>query len=147
MCLPNLKNLTFPLTNFSPNYPPINIPFLFEKLQICPNWVLFTMIASKYTQFFFFFFFDLGSFISDRNPPIAIPNFAKKHSKRQAHIPIPCQCENPPVSFSHSWSMGVHDRGRVDQRVQNAFQMETKRQKIVKRRSKWKGWEQNEKRV
>ena len=51
----------------------------------------FTIICSKYTQFL-----NLGSFISDENPPIAIPNFAKKHPKRQAHISIPCQCENPP---------------------------------------------------
>ena len=29
-------------------------------------------------------------------PPIVIPNFAKKYPKRQAHIRIPCQCENPP---------------------------------------------------
>ena len=39
---------------------------------------------------------NLGSFVSDENPPIAIPNFAKKYPKRQAHIRIPCQCENPP---------------------------------------------------
>ena len=39
---------------------------------------------------------NLGSFISDKNPPIAIPNFAKQHLKRQAHTCIPCQCENPP---------------------------------------------------
>ena len=29
---------------------------------------------------------NLGSFVSDENPPIAIPNFAKKCPKRQAHI-------------------------------------------------------------
>ena len=45
----------------------------------------------KYTQFF-----NLGSFVSDENPPITILNFAKKRPKRQAHIRIPCQCENPP---------------------------------------------------
>ena len=41
---------------------------------------------------------NLGSFVSDENPPIArpIPNFAKKCPKRQAHIRIPSQCENPP---------------------------------------------------
>ena len=39
---------------------------------------------------------NLGSFVSDENPPIAIPNFAKKCPKRQAHIRMPCQCENPP---------------------------------------------------
>ena len=39
---------------------------------------------------------NLGSFVSDENPPITIPNFVKKHPKRQAHICIPCQCENPP---------------------------------------------------
>ena len=39
---------------------------------------------------------NLGSFVSDENPPIAIPNFAKRCPKRQAHIRIPCQCKNPP---------------------------------------------------
>ena len=32
---------------------------------------------------------------SSENLPIAIPNFAKKHPKRQAHECIPSQCENP----------------------------------------------------
>ena len=50
MCLPNLENFTF-YTNFLPNYPPISIPFMIEKHTICPNWVLFTIICSKYTQF------------------------------------------------------------------------------------------------
>ena len=39
---------------------------------------------------------NLGSFVSDENPPIAIPNFTKRCPKRQAHIRKPCQCENPP---------------------------------------------------
>ena len=43
---------------------------------------------------------NLGSFVSDENPPIAIPNFAKKCPKRQAHIHIPCQCENPPPGLT-----------------------------------------------
>ena len=29
-----------------------------------------------------------------KNLPITIPNFTKKHPKRQAHVCIPCQCEN-----------------------------------------------------
>ena len=65
-------------TNFLPNFPPISIPFSKEKHSI---WI------------------KLGAFyniVSDENPPIAIPNFAKKCPKRQAHIRIPCQCENPP---------------------------------------------------
>ena len=32
-------------------------------------------------------------------PLIAIPKFAKKHPKRQAHIHIPCQRENPPPAI------------------------------------------------
>ena len=60
--------------------------------------------------FFFFFFFNLGSFVSDENPPIAIPNFMKKHLWRQAHIRMsmwePPTCTNhlfwPLVNFSYS---------------------------------------------
>ena len=51
-----LRKSYFLYTNFLPNYPPINIPFL-----------------------------TLGSFVSDENPPIAIQNFAKKRPERQAH--------------------------------------------------------------
>ena len=36
-----------------------------------------------------------------KTPPIAIPNFAKKCPKRQAHIRIPCQCENPPGNIRY----------------------------------------------
>ena len=129
-----LRKFDFPLTNFSPNYPPINIPFLFEKPQFCPNWVLFAMIASKYTQFFF----NLGSlFLMETHQSLF--QILQKSTVKGRHIYLyHVNVRTPPVSFSHSRSMGVHDRGRVDQRVQNAFQMETKRQKIVKRRSKWK---------
>ena len=94
MCLPNLKKSDFLYTNFSPNYPPIGVPFSIEKHLILPKLgAFYHIICSKYTQFL-----NLGSFVSDENPPIAIPNFAKKHPKRQAHRPIriPCQCESPP---------------------------------------------------
>ena len=40
-------------------------------------------------------------------PPDRYTNFAKKHPKRQAHIGIPCQCENlpgcTPLSCSPTW--------------------------------------------
>ena len=70
------QKFDFLYSNFLPNYPPISIPFLIEKHPICPNWVLFTIICSKYTQFL-----NLGSFVSDENPPIAIPNFVKSTPK------------------------------------------------------------------
>ena len=61
------QKLDFLYTNFSHNYPPISIPFLKESTQNTP------------------YLCNLGSFISDENPLIAIPNFAKK---RQAHIQV-----------------------------------------------------------
>ena len=91
MCLPNLENLTFSIPIFRSITHPIVYHFQKKSTQFCQNWVLFTIICSKYTQFL-----NLGSFVSVEDPPIAIPNFAKRHLKRQAHIRIPCQCEDPP---------------------------------------------------
>ena len=53
-----------------------------------------TIICSKYTQFL-----NLGFFVSVEDPPIAIPNLAKRILKRQAHKHIPCQCEDPPRAW------------------------------------------------
>ena len=77
MCLPNLENLTFSLYQFFAKLPKPHL-----------DWVVFTIVCSKYNQFL-----TLGSFY--KNPQIAIPNFAKEHPKRQAHIRImlTCQCE------------------------------------------------------
>ena len=42
----------FLYTNFLPNFPPISIPFSKGSTQFWPNWVLFTIICPKYTQFY-----------------------------------------------------------------------------------------------
>ena len=87
----------FLYTNFLSNLPPSVYHFQKKSTQFCPNWALFTIICQSSLC-------SLGSIISDENPPIAIPNFAKKHPKRQAHMRIPCQCENHPQDFS-SWRL------------------------------------------
>ena len=79
-------------TNFLHNFPPIDIPFSREKHPILTKLGVFLRYLAQNTPNLC----SLGSFISDEKPPIAIPNFAKKRPKRQAHIRIPCQCENPP---------------------------------------------------
>ena len=79
-------------TNFLLNFPPISVPFMKEKHPIWPNWVLFYNNLPQIHPNLC----NLGSFVSDENPRIAIPNFAKKRPKRQAHICIPCQCVNLP---------------------------------------------------
>ena len=94
MCLTNLKNLTFSI----PICCPITHPSVF-----------FTIICSKYTQFL-----NFGSFVSDENPPIAIPNFVKKHPKRQAHIHIyvyQANVRTPLPSASVAW--GGHFYSKV----------------------------------
>ena len=79
-------------TNFLPNFPPISTPFSKEKHPILTKLFAFTIICPEYTQFMLFgllpFWWPL--------PMIAIPNFVLKYPKRQAHIRISCQCENPP---------------------------------------------------
>ena len=70
------RKLDFLYTNFSPDYPPISILFSIEKHPILSKLDVFYNNLLK---------FNLGSFVSDENPPIAIPNFAKKRPKRQAH--------------------------------------------------------------
>ena len=92
MCLPDLENLTISIPIFCLICPPISIPFSKEKHPILTKLGAFYNIWPKIHPIFL----NLGCFISDEPPPIAIPNFTKKRPKRQAHIRIPCQCEDPP---------------------------------------------------
>ena len=53
--------------------------------------------------------------LSLMKPPIAIPNFAKKHPKRQAHIRTPSQCERTPQASSYlanGWTW-THQNGHI----------------------------------
>ena len=84
-------------TNFLPNFPPINIPFLKEKHPILTKLDTFYNIWPKIHPIYVIW--ALSSLM--KTPPIAIPNSTKKRPKRQAHIRIPCQCENPPGRFAH----------------------------------------------
>ena len=85
-------------TNFLPNFQPISIPFSKEKHPILTKLEAFYNNLPNVC--------NLGSFIFD-DPPITIPNFAKKRPKRQAHIRIPCQCEERPPALGWSQS-GEH---------------------------------------
>ena len=91
MCLPDLENLIFSIPIFCLISQPSVYHFQKTIIQFWPNWVLFTIICPKYTQFY-----NLGSFNSDENPLIAVPDFAKKRPKRQAHIRIPCHIPPSP---------------------------------------------------
>ena len=92
MCLLDLENLTISIPIFLPNFPPISIPFSKEKHPILIKLGAFYNNLPKIHPIYVIW----APFVSDENPPIAIPNFAKKCPKRQAHIRISCQCENPP---------------------------------------------------
>ena len=78
-------------SNFLPNFPPISIPFLKEKHPILIKLGAFYNNLPKIHPIYV-----IWAPSSLMKPPIAIPNFAKKCPKRQAHVRIPCQCENPP---------------------------------------------------
>ena len=90
MCLSNVENQTFSIPIFC--LIPTHQYTVFERKA--PN---FDQIGCFSQQFAHDTpnLCNLGSFVSDENLPIAIPNFAKKRPKRQVHIRIPCQCENP----------------------------------------------------
>ena len=78
-------------TKFLPNFPPISIPFLKEKHPILIKLGAFYNSLPKIHPIYV-----IWAPSSLMKPPIAIPNFAKKCPKRQAHIRIPCQCVSPP---------------------------------------------------
>ena len=82
----------FLYSNFMPNFPPISIPLSKEKHLILTKLSAFYNNLPKLHPNFVIW----APSVSNENPPIAIPNFAKKHPKRQVHIRIPCQCKNPP---------------------------------------------------
>ena len=84
-------------TNFLPNFPPISIPFSKEKH---PIWIKLGAFYKKFAQNTPNLC-NLGSFVSDENPPIAIPNFAKKRPKRQAHILYHVNVRTPRVLPCH----------------------------------------------
>ena len=92
ICLPDLENLTFSIPIFCPISHPSVYHLRKTSTQFWPNWVLFTKNCPKYTQFMWFGILRLWW---KEPPPITIPNFAKKHPKRQEHIRKPCQCETP----------------------------------------------------
>ena len=81
----------FPYTNFLPNFPLISIPFSKEKHPILNKLGAFYNNLPKIHTIY-----TIWAHSSLIKPPIAIPNFVKKRPKRQAHIRISCQCENPP---------------------------------------------------
>ena len=68
MCLLDLENLTFSIPVFRTITHQSVYHFWKKSTQFCSNWVFFNIICSKYNLFM-----QLGSFISDENPPIAIP--------------------------------------------------------------------------
>ena len=92
MCLPDLENLTISIPIFCQNFPPISIPFSEKKH---PIWIKLGAFYNNLPKIHPIYVIWAPSSLME-NPPIAIPNFAKRCPKRQAHIRIPCQCENPP---------------------------------------------------
>ena len=76
------RKSVFLYTDFLPNFPPISISFLKEKHPILATLGALFKFAQNTPNLC-----NLGSFVSDENPPIAIPKFVIKHPKRQAHRP------------------------------------------------------------
>ena len=74
------RKFDFLYTNCLPNYPPIGIPVSIDKQLILPKLAAFYNNLLKIHPIF-----EFGLFYLWWNPPIAKPNFAKKHTKRQPH--------------------------------------------------------------
>ena len=98
-------------TNLLPNFPPISIPFSKEKH---PIWIKLGVFYNNLPKIHPIYVIWAPPSLM-KTPPIAIPNFAKKCPKRQAHIRIPCRCENPPrlASYVH-FALKVHNQQLQD---------------------------------
>ena len=72
----------FLYTNFLPNFPPVSTPFLQEKHPILTNLGAFCNNLPKMHQIYVI----CAPSSLMKNPLTALPNFAKKCPKRQAHI-------------------------------------------------------------
>ena len=113
MCLLDLENPTFsiPILNLI-SYPSV-YHFRKKMTQFCPNWVLFTIFCLKYNQFL-----NFGSFVSDENPPIAIPNFEKKKNLKGRHIYVyQVNVRTPPPMYSISIGTLVHDESDLSWKI------------------------------
>ena len=86
-----LLNFYFRYTQSCPHLPPINIPFFFAKnTRFCYNWMLFTIICSKYTQFIKICFFHRDE------SPIAKPKSAKSAQKSRHIYVYHANVSTPP---------------------------------------------------
>ena len=89
----------------SHNYPPISIPFSKEKHQILLKLGSFCHNLLKIHPNLC----NLGSFISDENPPITLPNFVKiAYQKAGTYIGISYQCETPEEFSVHRDCFGAN---------------------------------------
>ena len=81
----------FLYTHFLPNFPPISIPFSKEKHPILTKLDAFYNNLPKIHPIYV-----IWAPLSLMKPPNRYTKFHEKSHKRQAHIRILCQCENPP---------------------------------------------------
>ena len=86
-------------TNFLPNFPPISIPFSKEKH---PIWIKLGAFYNNLPKIHPIYVIWAPS--SLMKTPRSLYQISRKSApKRQAHIRIPCQCENPPGGMTPSY--------------------------------------------
>ena len=105
---------------FFAQYPPTSVPFMIENHPTCPNWVFVTIFCSKHTQFL-----NLGSSVSDENPPIAIPNFMKKHLNRQAHYVCTMSIWELPRGTRNNTHQPLKESKKITQSTAPVLQMQS----------------------
>ena len=93
-----LWKFDFLYTNFLPNYPPISIPFSMKKHPVLPKLGAFYNNLLKIHKFLKIW--ALSSLM--KNPPIAVPNFAKKKKNPKGrHIYVYLVNLRTPPQFKH----------------------------------------------
>ena len=96
MFLPDFENFDFFYTYFCLHLPHISERISYKKHKtVLKSGAFYDDLLKNHP-----IYVELGTFVCDETPQIAIPKFAKRHPKCIRHIiRIPCQCEN--IHWSH----------------------------------------------
>ena len=97
------RNFDFLYTNFSPNYPPISIPFSIERHLVLPKLGVFDNNLLK-----IHLIYVIGAHSSRMKTHWSIYQISRKSTQKGRHIiRIPCQYETNPGPYFNTISAGL----------------------------------------